>query len=148
MSERRKLNFADTDAVAADIRRLRGGYTQNGNWSLPQICWHVEAILKFWMRPGPHAPAKPTAEQVLRLKNIFASGQLPDGINAPEGTSPKEKTPDSAIDSLLLKLEEFKNFKGPFAPHRLFGEIDPADFRRLNLIHCARHLSFLSPIQK
>ena len=52
---------------------------------------------------------------------------------------------DDAIDSFLATLERFKKFPGPIAPHRLFGHLADADARKLNLIHCAHHLSYLTP---
>jgi len=36
-------------------------------------------------------------------------------------------------------------FPGPFAPHRLFGEVAHADYVRLQLIHASHHLGHLIP---
>ena len=146
MSDRRALNFNSEDDVIADVQRLRRGHTQAGAWSLAQMCYHLEKSLRYRMQPGPFPPTTP--EQAGRremFQNIMASGRLPDGIAAPEQMMPPETCGDDAIDAFLATMREFKAFPGPIAPHRLFGQLSDADARRLNLIHCAHHLSYLRP---
>jgi hypothetical protein len=99
------------------------------------------------MKPGPHPPQ--TDEQKARqplLQHVLAmNGYLPDGIQAPDPMVPPADAPESAIDDLIASLKQLKAYKGKIAPHRLFGEIPDAEARRLNLIHCAHHLSYLIP---
>jgi hypothetical protein len=73
------------------------------------------------------------------------NGYLPDGITAPDPLVPPTDAPESSIDDLIASLTQLKAYKGEIAPHRLFGRIPDADARRLNLIHCAHHLSYLTP---
>ena len=80
-----------------------------------------------------------------RQRQILASGRLPDGQTAPDFMTPPTDCGDDAIDAFLARLEQFKNFPGPIAPHRLFGQLSDADARTINLIHCAHHLSYLTP---
>ena len=145
---RRLIRFADEDAVIADVQRLRnGGYSQIGAWSLPQMAWHLNHATLARMKPGPHADDTP--EQLARrplLQHVLAmNGYLPDGIQAPEPLQPPADAPESVIDDLIASLRQLKAYKGEIAPHRIFGRIPDADARRLNLIHCAHHLSYLTP---
>ena len=146
-ARRTGLAFADEDAVIADIRALRAGYAKGGSWSLGQICWHLDAATKARMQPGPFAAetSEQTARRATVVPQVLASGQLPTGINAPEQMTPPADAGDAAIDSCIATLSRFKTFPGPIAPHRLFGHIPDPDARRLSLIHCAHHLSYLVP---
>jgi hypothetical protein len=73
------------------------------------------------------------------------NGYLPDGITAPDAMQPPADAPQSAIDDLIASLKQIKAYTGEIAPHRIFGHIPDAEARRLNLIHCAHHLSYLTP---
>lgn len=148
-SRRPALNFANEEAVIADIQLLRKGYTKAGNWTLAQVCDHLDRGTKARMAPPPHDPTTPDQEgRKSLLEKILASGELPDGIEAPQFMQPPTDCGDEAIDRLIARLREFAQFKGPIAPHRLFGHVPDPQIRRLNLIHCARHLSFLTPTSK
>jgi hypothetical protein len=144
---RRLIRFACEDDAIADVGRLRNGYQRIGSWSLPQTAWHLNMAVQQRMKPGPHAADAP--EQVARrpmLQHVLSmNGYLPDGMIAPESMQPPADAPDSAIDDLIASLKQLKAFGGPIAPHRLFGQIPDAEARRLNLIHCAHHLSYLVP---
>ena len=146
-SGRRLIRFASEDDAITDVRRLRQqGYTQVGTWSLPQMAWHLNRAVLPRMKPGPDAPEqiarKPLAQHVLSM-----NGYLPDGIVAPPEMAPPADAPEASIDELIASLEQLRDFKGEIAPHRLFGKLPDADARRLNLIHCAHHLSYLAPRQ-
>ncbi len=145
-ARRPNLTFASEDAVVEDVKQLRKGYAQSGNWSLPQVCCHLDLAVQARMAPGPFP--QDTDEQAGRrpiLERIMASGQLPDGIVAPDPMVPPAHCGDDAIDAFLATMQKFKAFPGPIAPHRIFGTLNDVDARKLNLIHCARHLSFLIP---
>ncbi len=145
-SRRIGLSFADEEAVIADIQRLRKGYVRAGSWSLAQICDHLDKGIQLRMKPGPFEPDTPEQEARKAMrKQILTTGELPDGIAAPDYMQPPADCADNSIDACIARLREFAAFKGPIAPHRLFGRLPEADARRLNLIHCARHLSFLTP---
>jgi hypothetical protein len=98
------------------------------------------------MQKGPFPPNTP--EQDARrpvFEQVMRSGQLPSGIDAPSQAVPPPDAGDSAIDDFIKTLTRFKNYREPIAPHRIFGHLSDADARRLNLIHCAHHLSHLVP---
>jgi hypothetical protein len=146
--EQRFLNFADGDAVKAEVNRLRPGYQQSGSWNLPQICWHLNTAISYTMRPGPHPQPPTPPDTAERLKKVLASGRIPSGIQSPEMAVPPADAPEAAIDQFLATIDSLKTFKGPFAPHRLFGSVPQADYLRLHLIHSAHHLGFLTPTAK
>jgi hypothetical protein len=145
VSNKRPLKFADADAVAADVRLLCQGYSQSGNWSLQQSCWHLAKALRSSMRPGPHEPVETGIVKKMQLRAILLAGRIPSGVKAPDHVVPPTDVPESAIEDFLAALEELKQFKGDFAPHRMLGNVGHEDFIRLHLIHCAHHLSHLRP---
>ena len=97
------------------------------------------------MRPGPFDPMPPSLVQKMQLKAILTVGRIPGGVKAPEIVVPPPDAPDSAIDDMLEALDLLKDFRGPFAPHRMLGEVEPDKFVRLHMIHCSHHLSLLAP---
>ena len=146
MTKRRVISFNSPQAVAEEVKRLRPGCTRAGNWSLPQVCRHLNTAIRFSMRPGPYEPIAVTPESKSRLAAVLAAGQIPPGIKGPERAIPPQDTPDGAIDEFLITLAVLEKFPGPYAPHPFFGEVPTADFARLHLIHCALHLGHLVPV--
>jgi len=145
-TRRTGLTFNTEDDVIADVQRLRRGYAQAGSWSLPQTCAHLDKAVQFRMQPGPF-PAE-TPEQAKRKEAIPAlltARQIPEGLQAPEPMLPPADCGDESIDAFMATIEKYKRFPGPTAPHRIFGQLAEPDARRLNLIHCAHHLSYLTP---
>jgi len=145
MVRRRHLKFADADAVAAEVHRLRGGYERAGYWSLEQTCWHLNKAVYYSMQPGPHDTARAGLVKRLQLKVILATQRIPRGRRAPQRVMPPDQVEESVIDELLRTLQALKTFPGPFAPHRIFGKIDDERFFRFHMIHCAHHFGFLIP---
>ncbi len=145
-ARRDSLRYSSIDEVIADIKLLRKGYAQTGQWSLPQICWHLDVTTQRRMAPGPYAPETP--EQSARrpmMAQIIASGKLPPGLVAPPDLTPAPDLGEPAIDALLQTLDRLKSFKGPYAPHRLFGNLNEVESQQQILIHSAHHLSHLVP---
>ena len=145
MSVRRKLKFADTDAVAAEVRRLRSGYRKIGEWSLPQACWHLETAIRLSMQPHPQKDFKAGLGRKVLLLAILIIGRIPAGAHAADIVTPAKEVPESAIDDFVGVLEKLKDFTGEFAPNPMFGRLTHGQYVRLHLIHCAHHLGFLVP---
>ena len=99
------------------------------------------------MKPSPH-PADTDEQKARRpvFERVLVEQKLIPGIIAPPAMMPAADVPESAIDSLVSVLDEFESFDEPYAPHRIFGTLTTDERRRLNLIHCANHLSYLVPI--
>ncbi len=68
---RRTVRFDTPEAVLADVDRLRrGGYRRVGQWSLPQACHHLAAVISGNLTPPPTDDA-PTAEQLAIKEKFF-----------------------------------------------------------------------------
>ena len=144
-SRRTGLRFASIDAVKADVDSLRRGYSRAGNWSLPQICWHLRSATELLL----HAPTSPaTPEQVGNrpiLDQLLATGVFPGALSAPEFLHPPVNCGDNNMDPLFATLDRLVAFDQPVGVHRRFGPLPKDVLVRLVLIHCAHHLSFLTP---
>jgi hypothetical protein len=79
-------------------------------------------------------------------KQVLASGQMRPGVKLPERFLPKPGLDDRAeAEALRAALGIFRAHSGPVADHPMFGPMTLADWTRLHCIHCAHHLSFVSP---
>ena len=145
MSELRRLNFADAQSVANEVKRLRAGYAQTGAWTLPQMCWHLNQAMRNGMSrySGPAVANDPEKERL--VEHVLSAGGIPAGNNAPQRVIPPADVPENIIDEFLERLGTLKDFAGPFAPHPFFGLVEAKKYKRLFYIHCAHHLSFLIP---
>jgi hypothetical protein len=149
LQRRAGLRYADEAAVMQDVRRLQNGYAQSGNWTLPQACWHLATTTLWSIRPGPFPP--PTPQQLAarpKLDAVLAGADLPTGLITTEQFLPPVDCTDAEIDRLARALEAARVHAGPFAPHRIFGAMNPDEARHLRLRHCAHHLSYLVPTEQ
>lgn len=152
--ERRKLAFATLDDVVSDAEGLLAkGYEKAGNWDLAQVCFHLAEWLRFPLDGFPKVPLliRPVARLVratmgrrLRAKvlaNGFGTGgrTVPQTVFAPGGDAP------AAVAKLKEVAERFEAHAGPVQPSPLLGVLNADEGRRLQLVHCAHHLSFLVP---
>jgi hypothetical protein len=146
MTERRILIFDSPADVAREIVRLREGCKCLGNWTLSQVCFHLNAVMLATMKPGPYQ--EDTPEQISRkpiLDQMLSTRRNPGGIVAASDAIPPSDVPDSSIDEFLETLRRFETYSRPFAPHRLYGCMNDSSRRRHQLIHCAHHLGYLVP---
>lgn len=145
-ARRTDVRFENFEALRREIGTLRGGYVRTGNWSLEQACFHLDQTMAVAMKPGPYDSDTP--EQLARgemFKEVMRTGVLPSGLVSPGFAHPPANTPASAIDAYLGTLDRFEKHPGPFAPHRLFGNLPPDVRKQHQLIHAAHHLSYLIP---
>lgn len=146
MPDRRELRLNDFSALRAEVARLRAGYHRAGQWSLAQVCYHLDHTLIGAMKPVPYAPNTPEQDDRRAMfDGIMRDEMIPDGLQSSPDTTPPGDVPETAIESLLETIDRFERHPGPFAPHRLFGDLPPAVRRKHQLIHAAHHLSFLIP---
>jgi hypothetical protein len=147
--QRQGLVFVDDDAVIGEIRRLQGGYSQVGLWSLNQICWHLDATTAARMNPGPVQPNTPEQDAMAPIfRTVLRTGKLPPGIKAPDPLVPPAQVGDEAVERCIATLEKWKAYTGPVAQHRIFGNLTLDQAKVLNRVHCANHLSCLLPLGK
>ena len=144
-TEKRKLRLQNADEIAAEVRRLRRRIFKGGELvAAAGLLWPLNTIMTFTMSPGPHAPIQVDAAAKARLAQILREGEVPQ-IKAPERVVPPEQVGDEIIEQFLATLERLKGFGGPFAPHRLFGEMPHEDYVRMHMIHASHHLGHLVP---
>ena len=146
---RRTLRFTDLGQVAREVERLRrDGYTPAGRWGLAQVCEHLTlalgAMTGGFPRPFPWW-VRWLGGPLVRVW-VFATSRFPPGLPMPAGVAPPAELDEGeAVGRLRKALERFARFDGPLAPHPAFGRLSRRQWERLNLIHCAHHLSFLLP---
>jgi hypothetical protein len=143
--QKRKLNLANVDEVTAEVRRLQKGYHRMGEWSLPQVCWHLNEVMTRTMLTKAVGAVEVKPEARAMLKKILEEGEMPR-VEAPGQVVPPADAEGLEVERFLETLERLRKFKGPFAPHRFFGEMGVEDYTRLHLIHCAHHLGYLVPM--
>jgi hypothetical protein len=151
--QRRELAFDDLDAVIRDVEALADtGYQQVGNWDLAQVCGHLADWMQYPMDGYPRVSlpirAMLWAMRVTigrrELRKILAAGSMSSGKPTLRSTVPPPGGDQAAaVERLRCLAARFKSHQGDFASSPLFGELDRETMMRLQLIHCAHHLSFL-----
>lgn len=152
---RRSLRFQNLDQVKLEVDRLlAGGYTKTGNWNLSQVCGHLNDWMRFAMDGYPTAPAP--IRLILWLMKVTTGRRqlesaLKSGFKDRLPTMPQTvPDPDRASDAESVKqltdtINRFQTYSGPIVASPLFGPLTPDEALKLQLVHCAHHLSFLNP---
>jgi hypothetical protein len=153
---REKLRFENFDQVIDRLELLKSsGYTQLGKWTLAQNCEHLRDWLVFLMDgyPKPKFPGNIVMAILRRtvgsgmLRKTLQTESMPDNTPTLKQTVHKGNQFDdaSSVERLKDTLLRFKSFKGTYHPSPLFGQLDGPSGMKLQLVHCAHHLSFLKP---
>jgi Protein of unknown function (DUF1569) len=153
--QRRPLQFNDLDEVVRDAENLQArGYERAGSWDLAQVCGHLAEWLRFPVEGFPKAPAPIRAVfWVLRktvgrkkLLTYIDTRSFPAGKpTMPETVPPPGGDPREAIDKVRRSVNRLKEYTGIIVPSPLFGPMTKDEAVRMQLVHCAHHLSFLVP---
>jgi hypothetical protein len=152
---RRQLSFNTLDEVIADVERLQAkGYTATGQWDLSQVCRHLAEWLRFPVQGFPRMnPVLGLVFWVLRntigrrsFRKFLDGKPFPAGKpTMPQTVFPAGGNATEAVALLQQSIDGFKNHRGPVQPSPLFGAMTYDDAVRMQLLHCAHHLSFLVP---
>ncbi len=154
-AQRRSLTFDNLDQVKQEIDRLlAGGYTKTGNWNLSQVCGHLHDWMRFAMDGYPQAPA-PIRLMLWLMKVTTGRRQfesvLKNGFKDRLPTMP-QTVPDAdrasdaeSVKQLTDTINRFQTHSGPIVASPLFGPVTRDEALKLQLAHCAHHLSFLNP---
>lgn len=153
-TERRKLTFATLDEAVADAENLlTKGYEKAGNWDLAQVCSHLAEWLRFPVEGFPRVPlllrpvawlARALAGARLKAK-VLADGFGAGGRTVPQTVFPAGGDATAAVAKLKQAAQQLMAHAGPIHPSPLFGPMTKDEAVRLQLAHCAHHLSFLVP---
>jgi hypothetical protein len=144
---RRTLRYASFDEIMPDVERLLRGHTTVGNWSLAQICRHLATVLRRVVdlpASTPHDPSLRVSEE--EKQKVFDTGTIPEGLPGPPEVIPAETLGEQGeAEGLRAAIAYYRASPGPVVPHRFFGPLTRDEWDRLQLIHCAHHLSFVVP---
>ncbi|MFN0054445.1 MAG: DUF1569 domain-containing protein [Planctomycetales bacterium] len=146
---RRELSYGSVEEVLADVDRLEAGCNRSGNWDLPQTCSHLAFFVEGALEGGafsvPWLLRKLFGRPILR--RILSQGRMKTGVPAPKESVPTTgegiAADPTAVDRLRRALKRMWDHQGEFHDSPFFGHLTPEEWRRLTLIHCAHHLSFL-----
>lgn len=154
-NSRRELHFESLDDVLRDVESLQaGGCESLGRWELSQTCLHLADWMQFPLDGFPRQPAPIRGLLWLlrhtigrrQFQRILATGRMPaGGPTMPETVHVSGGEDAAAVERLRHAITRFDAHSGPLHPSPLFGPMDHDQARRLQLIHCAHHLSFLRP---
>jgi hypothetical protein len=78
-------------------------------------------------------------------EKVAADGFKPGGRTMPETVPAAGGDPAAAVAKLRESVARFKAYAGEIHPSPLFGAMTKEEATRLQLVHCAHHLSFLVP---
>jgi len=151
----RDLTFASMAEVRQDVETLRAnGYAKAGNWNLAQVCKHLGQWISFPVTGYPKTGPVMTFIIVM-LRNtlgkrsgreILRTGKFPSRWRTLKITLPPPDTDEAAaIRELDLAIARWEQHAGEFIPSPLFGRLTREEWLRMQLIHCAHHLSHLVP---
>ena len=158
MAERRQLRF-DTlaDAVRDAENLLANGYDAVGKWTLAQCCGHLTNWLSYPSDGFPKIPIvlRPviwalrntvgrSKYETYVLEQSFPTGKptIPQSVPAPASDRGDDR---EAVAKLRAAAERYEAHTGDIHPSPLFGPLTKDEARKMHLVHCAHHLSFLVP---
>ena len=87
------------------------------------------------------ASGKHMLQKILESKSMRAGGPtMPATVHAADGSSD-----ELSVNKLCDTVDRFDKFKDAIHESPLFGKMNYATAKELQLIHCAHHFSFLIP---
>jgi hypothetical protein len=143
----RKLNLRSEDDIIAEVNRLRKGYRKTGNWSLPQISWHVGTLIDKYLAPPVSATPTPdeTTKKVGFVDAMLKTRQSPPGFEAPPQLVASPDLTDAAVDHFIESLKKMKTYAHPLVGMGPCGPVKIEEFRQVHCVHAEHHLGFLTP---
>ena len=154
-AQRRQLQFNNLDEVARDAEGLLAtGYDKAGKWDLAQCCNHLAEWLRFPVEGFPKAPA-PIRAMLWMMRKTIGRKKLLAYIGTQSFPAGKPTIPQTvflpcgdvanAVADLRTSVERLKAHEGAIVPSPLFGPMTKDEAVRMQVVHCAHHLSFLVP---
>jgi hypothetical protein len=144
---RRSLSYQSFDEIMPDVERLLKGHTTVGQWSLAEICKHLATVMRRVADAPASTPSDPSQwVNEDKKRQVFDSGMLPEGLpSIPENLPADVRSAQHEAERLRATIAHYKASSGPVIAHRFFGPLSKPEWDRLQLIHCAHHLSFAIP---
>jgi len=148
---RRKVVYADFDALIADVSALRSAasYRRCGQWSLAGNCEHMGKAIEMSLQGTDlKVPLLLRLAGPVMLKITLWRGKIPAGIQGPPELMPAQGMATSdveAADAFLKTIHRYIAFTSELHPSPLFGKLSRAKWDQLHLLHAAHHFSFIVP---
>jgi hypothetical protein len=153
---RRTLVFATLDDAVTDAETLLAkGYDKTGQWNLGQCCGHLANWLGYAMDGFPKAPppirllmwvARNSMGPGILKKIVADGGTMPSGRpTAPQSVPAADADDREGVARFRETVERVNRFAGTPRPSPFFGPMDRDTWVKLNCVHAAHHLSFLTP---
>lgn len=149
--KRRELKFDSLDDAVADATQLASGEVRTtGKHTFGQIIKHLAIThdMATGKTVGPRLPFYMRLIMPL-IRNSILNGPVKPGFKLPSAAE-TFFWPDGDVDvqealTHLRESVENYNANGPLAVHPVFGKATREQVDRLNIKHCAMHLSFVHP---
>jgi hypothetical protein len=147
--ERRELTFHSLEDAVADAERLASGEVRTtGKHIFAQILKHL--ALTHDMATGKIVGPRPPFFMRLMMplmKGMILKGPVKPGFKLPTAAEsffwPGGNTDvNEALTDLKESVKNY-NTNGPLPVHPVFGKVPHEQNDRLNISHCAMHLSFV-----
>ncbi len=143
------MNLQTMEELESFLVSLKGrNYTTTGNWTLGQILCHIGDSMDFFLSQKEGAFTIPSFLQntigKLLLQKFYLFGTMDRGLPNPiKKGEPKNGDPQEELNRILTLTQLFKESRGPFNSHPVFGELTKDEIIRLHLLHCSHHFSFI-----
>ncbi len=154
MPTRRQLRFDTLDAAVRDAEHLlAAGYDRAGTWDLAQCLDHLTAWLTYPVDGFPRMPlllrpvfavVRATMGRKL-LAKFLREGMPPGKPTVPQSVVPPGGDPGAALGRFKAAAARFGAHAGDYLPSPLLGPLSREESLKVQLGHCAHHLSFLVP---
>ena len=151
----RAVYVSDLQDVLRDVEDLQAwGYQRLGQWSLGQVCSHLSMLIHCFLDGFPQQPMFSRVPLWLCRNTIarFPAGRsmminiLTGSVRTFPQLVPSTQTDDDAAAADLRQaIRRLQDHPGPFQPSPALGRLEPTELMRLQLVHCAHHLGFLTP---
>ncbi|MEK6642847.1 MAG: DUF1569 domain-containing protein [Planctomycetota bacterium] len=152
-TDRRKLYFANIDAVLADVDRIvaadkAGTLRCTGNWTAGQVMGHVASWINYAYDGFPIGKPPFFVRWILKmLKKKYLREGMPSGVKIPktkEGTFGIEKlSTEEGATQLRKALTRLKSSEEAKHDSPAWGPMPRDERIAINLRHAELHLSFL-----
>ena len=144
---RRDVHYESWEAMLGEAVALSEQDTRTlGNWSYPQILWHIASSLNTSIDgAGFSFPAPARWLMSLLMKRKFLTKSLPAGFKTSKHLIADESlSVDAALDSLRAAISR-QSAESHRAIHPGFGKMTKEEHTAFHLRHAEMHMSFVVP---
>ncbi|MNV38270.1 hypothetical protein D3C71_1298160 [compost metagenome] len=119
---------------------------QTKQWPVYEILAHCAQTIEYSMTGYPQMKPKVVRNTIGRvvIKRFLKQGFMKHDLTAHVPGAAKierQGTAKEGIDLLLKAIDAFQEYKGPLAPHLIFGELSKEEYDRYFTMHIADHFS-------